>query len=276
MHTLIIAENEAQIGGMLRDPGTRITLPQGVDPLRYVLHVWDGGSPEATLAAGPDSALGAVAVASADRTKRRILEFAEHCLDSDRLNDEVRVQLIFLFHRSHRKVVRTLVKAIRMLDADHRWRKLPDTYLRALNTRRVVLLSCESGIEMNAQDRRYSSFVRQSHDLRVSSAVTFRLEQKPPPSRPPQYWDPFIYTFSTGDFLTGGTRLHPNRVSFVRCPNNQLQGQGDAAHMGSIPGTDGNAEEPAAGTIHKYQGANYVGSLDVPAGTEYDIVQDSF
>lgn len=271
MHTLIIAENSDDVAAM-----PRITLPKGIDPLRYVLQVWGGGSPNAAMVTGSDGNLGAVALASADRTKRRIFEFAEHCLSTDLLNDEVRIQILFLFHRSHRKNVRALVKAIRMLGADANWRKLPDKHHRALNARRIVLLSCESGIEANPADAvAYPSFMRQFHDLRVASAVAFRLERKPPPSRPPEFWDPFIYTFSTGDFLHGGTMIHPNLVSFIRFSNTAVLGSGDHERVDDGPGA-ANTTTPAAGKIHKYEGANYVGSIDVPAGTTYDIVSDNF
>jgi hypothetical protein len=148
----------------------------------------------------------------------------------------------------------------------------------ALRVQRVILLSCESGIEMNPRDvALYPSFVRQSHNLRISSAAAFRLEKTPPPSTPPEFWDPFIYTFSTGDFLTGGTKLHPNRVSFVTCPNNQLEGSGndDNAHMEVIPGKP-DAEVPSAGYIYKYEGANFVSSHVVPANGQYDIIREDF
>lgn len=276
MHTLILAEHEASIRRMLRDPASQIRLPQGIDRTRYVLQIWDEGSPEADMVAGPNSKLGTVALASADRTKRRIYEFADHCLATDRLTDVVTIQVLFLFHRSHRKNVRALVKAIRLLDGDDRWRKLPEQHLRALRAARIVLLSCESGIEMNPADvAAYPSFFRQSHDLRIASAVTFRLEQKPPPARPPAFWAPFIYTFTIGSFIEGGTVLHPNQVSFVHFTNQSVQGQGDDEHVDTIPGQN-YVQSVSAGRIHKYEGANYVGSLDVPAGTSVDMVNPAF
>jgi hypothetical protein len=244
--------------------------------LGYSLAAWDAGSSEAEMVADQPGALGAVAIGSASRTQRAILAFARHCLATDRFSDVVRIQILFLFHRSHRRHARSLVKAIRMLGKDANWRALPDRHGRALDAHRIVLLSCESAIETNPADAaRYVSFTHQFHDLRISSAVTFRLEKKPPPSRPPQFWLPFIYTVSTGSFIEGGTRLHPNAVSFVRFTNQSVQGTGDDEHVDTIPGRT-YTETPAAGRIHKYEGANYVGSQEVPAGSSYDIVRTDF
>jgi hypothetical protein len=275
MNTLIIAEREAGIHGMLGDPRSPIEIPQPLPPVKYTLQTWDEVEPEAQAVAGPQSSVGTAATDSADRTKRRIIEFGAYCLANGIRFDVVNMQIVFIFHRSHRKVARTIIKAIRLLNGDAAWRALPNRYGRALRVKRVALLSCESGIEMNPADRVYTTFVHQSHDLRIASAAAFRLEKKPPPSVPPEYWDPFIYTFTTGDFLTGGTKLHPNRVSFVRCPNNQLEGQGADAHMGTKPGQP-DIEQPSGGTIHKYEGANYVEGRDVPAGTEYDWLRNDW
>lgn len=276
MHTLIIAEKDAQIGGLLRDPASRIELPPPMSRLGYRLAAWDQGSAEAAMVVDPPGALGAVALQSASRVHRAIYSFAEYCLANDRLADEVRMQILFLFHRSHRRHVRSLVKAIRLLNNDARWRDLPDRHRRALNARRIVLMSCESGIEMNPADaQRYRSFANQFHDLRIASAVAFRLERKPPPSQPPSFWEPFIYTFSTGDFVHGGTVLHPNRVSFVHSTHQAVQGRGDDEHVGTIPGQQ-HVTTPAAGKVHKYEGANYAGSLDVPAGGTWNAVDDAF
>jgi len=276
MHTLVIIERSSDMVD-LRDPGTKLVLPPFMGNPGYRLDIWGEGFAEAAMVAGGNGGLlGAVALASASRTHRRILEFAEQCLDEDRLVDVVKIQILFMFHRSHRRNVRAIVKAIRLLNNDARWRRLPDTYRRALRASRIVLMSCESGIEMNPADAmRYRSFANQFHDLRIASAVTFRLEQKPPPANPPQFWEPFIYTFSTGDFVHGGTRLHPNRVSFVSFTNTGVLGQGDDEHVDTLPGQT-STETPAAGKVHKYEGANYVGSLDVPAGTEYNAASDSF
>lgn len=276
MHTLVIAEKDDALRRMLRDPASRITLPAPIVPIGYTLAAWDAGSSEAEMVADQPGTLGAVAIGSASRTQRAILSFARHCLSTDRFSDVVQIQILFLFHRSHRRHVRSLIKAIRMLGKDANWRSLPDKHQRALDAHRIVLLSCESGIEMNPADAgRYVSFARQFHDLRIASAVSFRLEKKPPPSRPPEFWLPFIYTFSTGSFIEGGTRLHPNMVSFVKFTNQSVQGTGDHEHVDTIPGQR-YTETPAAGRIHKYEGANYVGSLDVPAGSTYDIVRDDF
>ncbi len=276
MHTLIVAEKDPGIGRMLRDPASQITIPPPIPPLGYVLAAWDAGSSEAQMVTDPAGVLGAVAIQSASRMQRAIVAFADRCLATDTQNDEVRIQVFFLFHRSHRRHVRALVKAIRMLGQDANWRALPDRHGRALNARRIALMSCESGIEMNPADvQRYRSFARQFHDLRIASAVAFRLEQKPPPSRPPTFWLPFIYTFSTGSFIEGGTVLHPNRVSFVRFSNQSVQGQGDDEHVDTIPGQT-YTQTPSAGRIHKYEGANYVGSLEVPAGASHDLVRDDF
>lgn len=276
MHTLVIIERSADMVD-LRDPGTKLVLPPFMGHPGYKLQVWGEGFADAAMVAGgPGGQLGAVALASASRTHRRIFEFAEHCLNEDRLVDVVKIQILFMFHRSHRRNVRALVKAIRLLNNDVRWRKLPDVHRRALRSCRIVLMSCESGIEMNPADAvHYRSFANQFHDLRIAGAVTFRLEQKPPPAHPPQFWEPFIYTFSTGDFVHGGTRLHPNRVSFVSFTNTAVQGHGDDEHVDTIPGQT-STETPAAGKVHKYEGANYVGSLDVPAGAEYNAASDAF
>jgi hypothetical protein len=276
MHTLIIAEREPGIGRMLRDPASRITLPPPMDRLGYRLAAWDNGSAEADMVVDPPGALGAVALQSAARVARAIYDFAELCIANDQLVDEVRIQVLFIFHRSHRRHARALVKAIRLLNNDPRWRKLPDRYRRALNARRIVLMSCESGIEMNPADaQRYTSFAHQFHDLRIASAVTFRLEKKPPPSRPAEFWDPFIYTLSTGNFVQGGTRLHPNKVSFAGFTNQAVQGSGDDEHVDTLPGQT-YVESDSAGQVHKYEGANYAGSLDVPAGSSWDAVSDAF
>ncbi|MGQ0648150.1 MAG: hypothetical protein ACT4P7_11305 [Gemmatimonadaceae bacterium] len=289
MHTLIIMQNDAKVRRLLpREDNIEFGIPGS--PIRYRLQIFAPDTPAATAAlGGTGGALGATFLDSANRIKRKIIAFADSISNPPITVDVVEFQVIFLFHQTSRGTARAITRGLNLLDADPQWRNLPERKRIGIRVRRSWLLSCESGTDQAVADtpnidpalaRKLQQWVQQARDMRIAAAVAFTTEQKPPPSDPKRYWVPFIYTFSTGDPVTGGITLDPQRVGFRVTPYTI----DDNGNFQKIPKPAGSTQSddqyeagtPTVGKVYKYEGQTKVDEKSIVLNSTVNILTGSF
>ncbi|MSO89388.1 MAG: hypothetical protein EXQ89_05425 [Rhodospirillaceae bacterium] len=290
MHTLIVLQNDKKVKQRLPREG-RLEFGIAGSPITYKLQVHTAGTPAAiTALGGLSGALGAAYLDSANRMRRTIVAFADWISQPPHTVDVVEFQVIFIFHQMTGGTAKDITRALGTLDGDADWRNLPDRNHVGIRVRRCWLLSCESGTDQAAADdpnlagnpalmRSLRRWIDQAQSMRLAAAA-FTTEQKPPPANPKQYWLPFIYTFSSGDPVTGSTVLFPERVSFRRLPYT-ITPNGDFEKIPKPAGGTQTDEEyengtSTAGKIYKYEGATKVDERIVPANAEANVLTGGF
>ena len=289
MHTLVIMQNDKKIKQLLPREG-RVQFGIPGQPGTYNLQTFVAGTP-ATVAAlgGLAGTLGTSYLDSANRIRRTIIDFAEFLTNPPITADIVEFQIIFIFHQTSQGTARDITRALTQLDGDAKWRDLPDRKHVGVRVPNCWLLSCESGTDQAVADnpnlapalaQALKQWVAQARSMRLAAAAGLTTEQKPPPANPKQYWTPFIYTFSSGDPVTGGTTLNPQKVSFRTLPYTILPD----GHFEKIPKPAGSTQTddeyengtPTNGKVYKYEGTRKVDERIIPAGAEANILAGGF
>lgn len=283
MHTLLLSQNDAKIRGSHPVLGREqeLTFQFPGSPQRYQLKVHLIGSPAATAAlGGAAGALGAAYLSSANRIQRTIVEFARAISQPPVTSDVVAFQIIFLFHQTSADTARAITKALITLPQDTQWKDLPVRQRVAIRVQRAWMLSCESATDQVNHDPGMQRYIRQSLDMRLAAATGLTTEKTPPPTNPPEYWLPFVYTFSTGDAFSGGLVVDPHRVSFRKLPY-EANPAGGFRHIpkpAGDPRSDAEYEmgEPTSGKVYKYEGSQLVEERILPANDFVNLMSDSF
>lgn len=253
-----------------------ITNPAGL-LVKETMEVYSDGSAAANAALGGPGA-GALGVAYADRIKGKIIRFGDRCLADEakqppaRQHDVVEFQIVIMFHQTSALMAHTITRALWSVWPDPEWRNLPYKHVRALRVARCFLLSCESAADRVATDGRLIKYIEQALNMRCAAAMGLMSEKTPPPSVPKEFWHPYIFTFSTGDIVTGGLKLHPNATAFVKTPDWEI---GPGNEIRPRPGGNKDLEVPAAGKMYIYDGLDYKSDADVPAGTTVDLLRST-
>lgn len=225
----------------------------------------------------------AVYIGSAARMVRAIVRFADTEL-RNQLEDRVTLRVVFMFHQTHLKTVKVILRAMRQLPNEPRWRALPFVHVKHLQVTPVVLLSCESGMDKTFQpgpdpptrrEQALRRYALQARAMRVAIGAGLLTPMAPPPGQPPRYYDPEVITFSTGDSDTGGIVLDPFQARFKRLPG-RFREDGSWSYDPTPPGQDQDAfraGEDTAGTAYSdfvHQGSS--DSNDVPEGAAMPII----
>jgi hypothetical protein len=217
MHTLIIAQNAQDIRGVdrLRVPHIE-EVRLGKKKLRYRL---------AILHLSPSSVkktYGGFLLGSAAQIVRSITLFAD-ALAFSWPDDIVEFQVIFIYHQTSQKVIRKIERALRGLPTYRLWRQIPFKRIKHIRVPCVWMLSCESATDQVTQDARILRYIGQASLLRSLAQEAFITPQAPPPTKPPSVYHPTVVTFSTGDPVTGGLVLNPEKVKFKELPYRLVQ-----------------------------------------------------
>ncbi len=270
MSTLVLVQNEKKMRGGLagyRLPGfgaliRSVRLSYGIDM--------------EVLRSPTGKTVYAVYISSAPRIVRTIVRFADTELSRQQA-DAVTIRIVFMFHQTNGPVVRTIMKALRHLPKDPGWRRLPFVHNKHLIANPVALLSCESGMDKTFRPtpgrptprelalRRYAN---QARGMRMAAGKAFVTPMSPPPTRPPRWYDPPIWTFSTGDADTGGMLMDPFKARFRKLPGS-FRPNGEWSYDPTPAGQDKGRfrmGQPTPGTVYVdtvHQGAST--SNPVPA-----------
>lgn len=281
MSTLIIAQNKDDIRGVLR---------------RYRMSEWNRFLNQHKLKYGFNLNIEILKspsgervygfyISTANQVKKNIVAFAKGQLASQQA-DVVKMRVIFMFHQTASKVVRTINRALRQLPNDRDWRLAPFRAGKHLQVEVVTLLSCESGIDKTFQpgpnpptvvEMVRRGYAEQAATMRTLAGKGFATPMAPPPTNPQGWYDPAIVTFSTGDMDKGGVELNPFGFKFKLLPGS-FRSDGT---WGFDPHPSGRALTPAeqsgsdsAGTIYTdYVNQGTSTSAPLAAGASVSLIQ---
>lgn len=272
MDTLILVQDEAKLNKMVKEQPPQ--QPPGV-PATDKLTVLAMGDPAAAAALGDTaSLLGSTYLTTGIVNK--IVSFADAVLANEATKphprDVAEFQILLLFHQTDAHMANAITRALEHIPSNKRWLRLPYKHNRSLRVTRVWIVSCESGADAVTRDPRLVKYIQQAKAMRTAARTGLTTEKTPPPSNPKEFWPaPTVYTFSTGDPVTGGLKLHPNHVSFVKTPDWHINDKGE---IEPTPGGNPDKEEPAAGKVIKYDNGDAPSAVgDLPQGSEMDVLK---
>lgn len=261
MHAIIIHQNDRRVRDLLRKAkqqgGGSVTV--NGRRLTHTLQVEELGS--GTLAG---KFTGGLLLGSAPRIARAIVGFADKVM-TNTAEDVVAIQVIYMFHQSSGKAVRTIMRSMRRVRSDPDWQRLPFKHNKHLSVSAVVLLSCESATDKvapNPVPPHLQRFVTQARLMRSVAGRSFQTPRSPPPITPPGIYDPQVITFSTGNAETGGVVLNPFNVQF-----RELAGHFDANGGWVWDDPNNHSGVPTSGTMYSdFVGSGSSSTTDVPSG----------
>ena len=283
MDTLILLEDDKEHLDTCKED--QIKSPKGftaVDKISGKLQWFDDKSKAAL-----DDPDGQLAAAYFCKILRKIVNFADKCMADERKKpaseqaDVEEIQIVLEFHQTSARLAAAITKAFTDLPNDKAWLGLPKKHNLSVRIRRVWVLSCESGGHYAKNAGVASKCATQAKDMETAIANGAKTDRAYPPENPPKFWTPYVYTFSTGDIVTGSTTLDPNAVQFKATPywqatpdgNVELTQQGRdfyAAHHAEYAVASG-------GTIYQYNGeTGAVVTAAVPETGFVDILNNPF
>ncbi len=259
MDTLILLEDDAEHVDTVKEGG--IQNPNGFTSVDKISGKLQWFNDKGTQALNDPNGL--LAAAYCTKILRKIVNFTDAAMAAERAKppnqqaDVEEIQIVAEFHQTNEGLAAAITKAFTDLPNDAKWKALQRKHNVALRVRRVWLLSCESGGD-NAKNKALApKYVKQAEDMRNAALEGCKTEKQYPPSNPAEYWVPYVYTFSTGDIVTGSTTLNPNKVEFKRTPYWKATPKGEIVETQQgkdYKAAHGGQEfiEPALGGIFQY------------------------
>jgi hypothetical protein len=281
MDTLILLEDDEEHTKTVKEGD--IQNPDGLTQLDKISSSLKPFDSAASAALGDAAA--SLSIAYCNQILRKIVKFADAVMAKERKkpaaqqHDNAEFQIVVEFHQTNRRLAAAITKAFTKLPQDQEWKGLPRKHQIALRVHRVWLVSCESGGDKAQNAKVSAKYVQQAVDMREAAGSGCKTEKSWPRSQPPEYWFPYVYTFSTGDIVHGSLSLSPNHLTFRSTPDWEVDGDGNIRQT-----TEGRARtgqglpdrtDPSAGTIYRYDPSTHtVNPAPVPSGAEVDILKN--
>jgi hypothetical protein len=179
------------------------------------------------------------------------------------------LQVIVVFHQRHTAVANSIATGLLLLGSEATWSGLINDFRVGFRVANVWLLSCESAADASANDMALRNFYSQAVLMRRAAATGLMTPTVSLPGEKLKWFNPAVYTFSSGSTILGGVTSHPNHVSFF-----EVQ---DYALRGTCIVETGQSREKVAyhtnGKIYKHVNGERVRTCVVPKGKEVDLIR---
>ena len=279
MNTLILREDdEAHKRAFKEDDIKNLGEASKIEPITTRLQVIDN------VGAALGDAASLLGMAYFSQIARKIVNFGSTVMETECKKparpEVAEFQIIVAFHQTSRRLAEEITKAFQSLPQDQSWKNLPKKCDLELRVRRIWLLSCESGGDRAGNANLSPKYANQAKDMRIAAAKGFKRELVAPSSKPPQFWYPYVYDFSTGDIIHGSLTLSPTHVSFRTTPNWEVDAKGDILYKDPGPPKSKAERDPdygsnSDGTIYQFDSKTQTtNSATLAAGTETNILKN--